>query len=113
MRPPEIPTVSLPITCVEGWSASAHWTGIRVRDLLDLAGFDPDETVRVSSLQRRGDYGTSLLYPNHHRDPLTLLAVKLNGQPLAPDHGYPCRLIAPNRPGVQQTKWVTRLEPVT
>ena len=25
------------------------------------------------------------------------------------DHGYPVRLIGPNRPGVQQTKWVTRL----
>ncbi|MGI8955066.1 MAG: molybdopterin-dependent oxidoreductase [Nocardioidaceae bacterium] len=26
------------------------------------------------------------------------------------DHGYPCRIIAPNRPGVLQTKWVTKLE---
>ena len=25
------------------------------------------------------------------------------------DHGYPLRLIGPNRPGVLQTKWVTRL----
>ncbi|WP_148668402.1 molybdopterin-dependent oxidoreductase, partial [Streptomyces sp. WAC05950] len=26
------------------------------------------------------------------------------------DHGYPARIIAPNRPGVLQTKWVGRLE---
>ena len=26
------------------------------------------------------------------------------------DHGFPARVIAPNRPGVLQTKWVTRLE---
>jgi hypothetical protein len=104
-------TVALPITCVEGWSAGASWTGVRMRDLLDDAGFDPHGTVRVLSLQRRGDYRSSLVYPNHHRDPLTLLALMLNGQPLDPDHGYPCRLIAPDRPGVQQTKWVTRLEP--
>ncbi len=26
------------------------------------------------------------------------------------DHGYPVRLIAPNRPGVLQTKWVSRLD---
>ncbi|MEJ7741097.1 MAG: molybdopterin-dependent oxidoreductase [Nocardioidaceae bacterium] len=26
------------------------------------------------------------------------------------DHGHPCRIIAPNRPGVLQTKWVGRLE---
>ena len=28
----------------------------------------------------------------------------------APDHGAPCRLIAPNRPGVLQTKWIERVE---
>ena len=37
--------------------------------------------------------------------------LRLNGSPLAPDHGYPVRLIAPNRPGVMQTKWVTRVTP--
>jgi DMSO/TMAO reductase YedYZ molybdopterin-dependent catalytic subunit len=44
--------------------------------------------------------------PPHWQDPLTLLALKLNGRTLDPDHGYPVRLIAPNRPGVMQTKWV-------
>ena len=29
-------TETLPIACVEGWSASGTWTGVRVRDLLDL-----------------------------------------------------------------------------
>ncbi|MFI1769566.1 molybdopterin-dependent oxidoreductase, partial [Streptomyces sp. NPDC020800] len=33
-----------------------------------------------------------------------------NGEELSPDHGYPVRLMAPNRPGVLQTKWVGRLE---
>jgi DMSO/TMAO reductase YedYZ molybdopterin-dependent catalytic subunit len=46
----------------------------------------------------------------HARDPLTLLALRLNGEELSPDHGYPVRLIAPNRPGVLQTKWVGQLE---
>ncbi|MGH2898528.1 MAG: molybdopterin-dependent oxidoreductase, partial [Solirubrobacteraceae bacterium] len=40
----------------------------------------------------------------------TLLALEINGEPLHLDHGFPCRLIAPNRPGVQLTKWVTELE---
>ena len=34
------------------------------------------------------------------------LALALHGEPLDLDHGYPARLIAPNRPGVLQTKWV-------
>ena len=43
-------------------------------------------------------------------DDLTLLALGLDGEALSIDHGYPARLIAPNRPGVLQTKWVSRLE---
>ena len=39
-----------------------------------------------------------------------LLATHLNGERLSLDHGYPLRLIAPNRPGVLNTKWLTRIE---
>jgi DMSO/TMAO reductase YedYZ molybdopterin-dependent catalytic subunit len=38
-----------------------------------------------------------------------LLALEVEGEVLHLDHGYPARLIGPNRPGVMQTKWVTRL----
>lgn len=72
-------------------------------------GVSDDAQVRVESLERSGLYRTSRVAPPHWRDPLTLLALGLNGEPLALDHGYPCRLIAPNRPGVMQTKWVHRL----
>jgi hypothetical protein len=103
-------TVVLPITCVEGWSASGTWTGVRLRDLAALAGADPDDAeVLVESLQPGGRYRTSVVAAPHTRDPLTLLALRLNGAPLHLDHGYPARLIAPNRPGVLQTKWVGRL----
>ena len=51
-----------------------------------------------------------MLQGNFADDDRTLLALALNGEPLALDHGYPARIIAPNRPGVLQTKWVTRLE---
>ena len=102
--------VSLPITCVEGWSADAQWSGVRVRDLLDLVGADTgDAAVMVESIERDGPYRTSVLAAPHARDELTLLALRLAGEPLHIDHGYPCRLIAPNRPGVMQTKWVAAL----
>ncbi|MFI6377095.1 molybdopterin-dependent oxidoreductase [Streptomyces sp. NPDC050546] len=100
----------LPIACVEGWSKSAYWTGVRVVDLLERAGAPAHARVRVVSLQLRGGYRVSELGHEHARDPLTLLALRLNGEELDPDHGYPVRLIAPNRPGVLQTKWVGRLE---
>lgn len=100
----------LAITCVEGWSADARWEGIALRDLLDRVGARPDARVRVESLQRGGQYRQSYVDPPHARDPLTLLALRVNGETLAADHGYPCRLIAPNRPGVLQTKWVSVVE---
>lgn len=103
-------TRTLPIACVEGWSASGTWTGVRVRDLLDLIAASPGQDVDVISLETRGHYGHSILPANFADHPDTLLALKLNGQTLALDHGYPARLIAPNRPGVLQTKWVSRLE---
>jgi hypothetical protein len=106
-------TVELPIACVEGWSANGHWTGVRVRDLLDLVGAPTGSDVRVVSLQSHGPFRTTTLPAHFADDPLTLLALRLGGEPLAIDHGYPCRLIAPDRPGVLQTKWVGRLEVLT
>ena len=64
----------------------------------------------MGSLQQRGAFATTLLQGNFVADERTLLALALNGEELSLDHGYPCRVIAPNRPGVLQTKWVTRLE---
>ena len=100
----------LPIACVEGWSASGIWGGVRLGDLLDQVGADQGADVRITSLQRRGAFGTTQLPASFAHDPLTLLALELNGEPLSLDHGHPCRLIAPNRPGVLQTKWITRIE---
>ena len=103
-------THALPIACVEGWSASGEWTGVRLRDLLDRVSAPRGRTVQVESLQPRGHYRKTLLPSQFADDSLTLLALGLAGEKLSIDHGYPCRLIAPNRPGVLQTKWVTRVE---
>ncbi|MGW5352041.1 molybdopterin-dependent oxidoreductase [Streptomyces sp. NPDC004031] len=100
----------LPIACVEGWSVNAHWEGVRLRDLLHRAGAQRNSAVRVVSLERHGAYRVMDMGPEYAWDPLTLLALRLNGAALTPDHGHPARIIAPNRPGVLQTKWVTRLE---
>ena len=103
-------TADLSITCVEGWSSTGTWTGIRLRDLAGLVGADPDRAVaEVESLQAGGRYRTSTVAPVHVRDPLTLIALRLHGEVLHPDHGYPARLIAPNRPGVLQTKWLSMI----
>ena len=100
---------TLPIACVEGWSVSREWEGVRVRDLLALAGVPDARAVRIESLQQRRSYRSSIVNADQVGDADTLLAMRVNGEDLALDHGYPLRLIAPNRPGVMQTKWVARV----
>ncbi|MFJ9366868.1 molybdopterin-dependent oxidoreductase [Nocardia sp. NPDC101769] len=101
---------ALPIACVEGWSAQAHWSGVRLRDLLARVGEYGGGDVRFVSLETTGIYGSSILPRTHVVDAATLIALRLNGEDLALDHGYPCRLIAPSRPGVLQTKWLKSIE---
>ena len=103
-------TRELPIACVEGWSASGTWTGVRVRDLLDLVDVPAGTDVLVTSLQESGPFTTTVLHGNFADDDRTLLALALDGEPLSLDHGFPARVIAPDRPGVLQTKWVARIE---
>lgn len=103
-------THRLPIACVEGWSADAAWTGIVLADLIAAVGGSPDHDVRMISLEPPGPYSRTVLPARHARDRMTLIALRLNGETLHADHGYPCRLIAPSRPGVLQTKWLDRIE---
>jgi DMSO/TMAO reductase YedYZ molybdopterin-dependent catalytic subunit len=107
-------TASLPIVCVEGWSAQADWSGVAVSELLSRAGVSAGEDVevRVESFQQGSAYQFSTLSRAQAHDRDTLIALELNGEILHPDHGYPARLIGPNRPGVQQTKWVDTLRVV-
>ncbi len=101
-------TAVLPIACVEGWSTSAEWRGVRFRDLAALVG-GSGRDFSVRSLQV-GAYSHTLLEADFVDDPLTLIALEVNGAVLDIDHGFPARLIAPARPGVLQTKWLAGLE---
>ena len=97
----------LPIACVEGWSTQAHWRGVAVTDLADLVGARGREWL-VHSFAT-GAYSTTILQREFAADPMTLVALELNGEILHVDHGYPARLISPARPGVLQTKWLRSL----
>jgi len=105
-------SATLPIACVEGWSQSADWRGVRLKDLMDAVGADPGARLRVTSLEQNGGFRATEMGPEYVRDPLTLVALELDGAPLDIQHGYPARMIAPGRPGVLQTKWLSTLEVV-
>jgi len=99
----------LTIACVEGWSATKRWRGVRLRDLVAEAGGMPGRAVVVESLQPDGPYRATRLEPSFVADPASLLALDVDDEPLHLDHGFPLRLIVPNNPGVLQTKWVGRV----
>ena len=106
---PQQPRV-LPIACVEGWSAS--------RDVARRARARPARTGRRAGRRPR----PGAVAPTAARVRVvgsrsrrrrtivdTLLALEVDGEPLHSTTATPLRLIGPNRPGVKQTKWVTRL----
>jgi DMSO/TMAO reductase YedYZ molybdopterin-dependent catalytic subunit len=99
-------TQELPIACVEGWSTTQHWTGVRLSDLKRLAGIDGDAVLHVFSLQTDGPFRQATYDPGQVDDHRSLLALSVNGAKLSLDHGYPARTILPNVPGVHNTKWI-------
>lgn len=103
-------TARLPIACVEGWSTTQTWTGVRLSDLARLPGLAAPRAARVMSLQRGGAFGQARLQANQIAHPDALLALRVNGADLSLDHGYPARIIVPALPGVHNTKWVGAID---
>jgi DMSO/TMAO reductase YedYZ molybdopterin-dependent catalytic subunit len=103
-------SAELPIACVEGWSTTETWSGVRLRDLAALAGIPDPARATVWSLERFGAFNHAVLQANQVGNPDSLLALRVNGVDLSPDHGYPARIIVPALPGVHNTKWVRSIE---
>jgi hypothetical protein len=97
----------IPVAAVEGWSVDASWRGLRLLEVVERAGGNADSRVRVRSFGLGGFSRSEIFGPQLTR---ALLATHLNGERLSLDHGYPVRLIAPNRPELLNTKWVSQIE---
>ena len=92
---------------------NAKWTGVRLRDVLAMAGVQPTATQLVG---RSVDGWTAGMPTAWVLDPARepMIAVGMNDEPLPREHGYPARLIVPGLYGyVSATKWVTELELTT
>jgi len=89
---------------------NAKWTGVRLRDVLDMAGVQSNadqligESVDGFTAGMPVDWVMDLA-----RTPM--IAVAMNDAPLPREHGYPARLIIPGLYGyVSATKWLASLE---
>jgi len=102
-------TARLPIACVEGWSTTQEWTGVPLALLAERAGTPGATQVLVESLQEGGVLRRASLTGSQIAAEDSLLALKVNGEDLSMDHGFPARVIVPALPGVHNTKWVGQM----
>ncbi len=93
------------LDCTGGWALRTTWRGVRLARVLDAASAeDAATTVTVRSMT--GWYARMPIA--EARD--ALLATHVAGQPLPHGNGAPCRLVAPDRRGLEWVKWVTDIE---
>ena len=100
-----------------GAIGNAAWTGVRLADILRAAGADEDPSRHVAFaahdvIDLKGEhfrFGVSIPVAKALA-PEVLVAWAMNGEALAPEHGYPLRLVVPGFAGIRSPKW---LETVT
>lgn len=96
---------------------NAEWSGPRLYDVLVGAGLKPDHKG-VFHVQFEGldtdpanvPYAASIpiekaMDPNGD----VILAIKMNGETLSRDHGYPVRVVVPGVVGARNVKWLGRI----
>ena len=84
------------LKCVECWSATAQWEGFRFQELVKRV--KPDPKAKYVYFQSADSYYESYTLKELIR-PRVLMVLRMNGQPLSRDHGFPLRLIAPFKYG--------------
>jgi hypothetical protein len=95
------------IQCVEGYSGTAEWKGVELKDLLDIAEVK-DGTIDIIFYAADG-YSSSLTLEEAIKSDV-MLAFRMNGEALPAVQGYPVRLVAPGHWGYKWVMWVERIE---
>ena len=102
------------LTCVSNdvggpYIGGARWLGVRLTDVLALAGIDATMADQILSTDVDGmTISTPLSVATDGRDAMVVFG--MNGGPLPREHGFPVRLVVPGLYGfVSATKWLTRL----
>ncbi len=90
------------LDCTGGFWSEQDWSGVFLSRLVDDAS--PAVSVRVVS-----QTGYDRRFPASSL-PRLLLATRLGGRPLSPDHGFPARLVVADRRGFWWVKWVRSIE---
>jgi DMSO/TMAO reductase YedYZ molybdopterin-dependent catalytic subunit len=95
------------LNCVWGWTRpGCRWEGVPAGRLIEAASPLPEARF-VMATAMGGHYNSCLTLNKARR---CLLAWRLDGAPLKPEHGWPLRLVTPpTKWGYKGVKWITRL----
>ena len=94
--------------CVTRWSRfDNHWGGVHALELMRRVKL----RCEGRHVMVHAEYGyTSNLPLADFLRPTTIFALRHDGQPLAPEHGYPLRLVVPHLYSWKSVKWVREIE---
>lgn len=99
--------------CVAGWSAlDLHWEGVAFADLYRLVlepALAPAAQVRYLVFVGLDGFRSIVTLEDALADGV-LVADRLDGRPLTPEHGAPVRLVSPRQYGFISTKHLCRIE---
>ncbi len=97
--------------CVtRGSVLDVEWGGVLARTLLDLVP-PADDAVAVMAW---AEYGySSTIRMEDFASPRAILATHRGGEPLAPENGWPLRLVVPHLYGWKGPKWLRAVEYLT
>ncbi len=105
------------LTCVSNpvggdYVGNARWQGVRIADVLSMAGPQADADCLYSTSVDGFSVTTPLEVLTDGRD--ALFAYAMNGEPLPVEHGFPVRMVVPGLYGyVSATKWVVDVQVTT
>lgn len=98
-------TITATLDCTVGWFTNQEWSGVALRDLLQLAGYERSPTL----VKLQAAEGYFHIYGSRELDEI-LLATHVGGQPLEHRHGYPLRAVVPSRRGWFWVKWLAKVQ---
>ncbi len=93
--------------CVEGWTETLLFKGVRIKDLLNRAKVKP-EAATIIFYATDGDSSSLTFKDVEHLD--LLLAFEINDRTLDAKRGFPFQVVAESKLGYKWVKWVTRIE---
>jgi sulfane dehydrogenase subunit SoxC len=91
----------------------AEWTGVPLAAVLEMARVKPGTVRDELNVLVEGVDSVKVSRPMSIAKAMeedTLLAFAMNGEALPPDHGFPLRAIVPGWVGINNVKWVGRIE---